>query len=279
MFDVPSELLPITLREYGNRHHPSVAVLHGGPGAPGSVATLAEALSGQFHVLEPLQRRGSEIPLSVERHVEDIAAVLSERMAIVGWSWGAMLALSFAFAHPDLVESLVLIGCGTYDETARALYQQRMRQCLGKDGLAQQARLEEQLGAADNDEERDRLMGERGRLAMEAQSVDLIGPNSTDQPPDARGMKETWHDVLRLQSEGIEPAAFVAIKVPVLMIHGEEDPHSGTAIRDSLLPFIPQLEFVGIANCGHLPWLERQGRQQCLSLLADWLRQPRSASR
>ena len=36
--------------------------------------------------------------------------------------------------------------------------------------------------------------------------------------------------MLRLQTEGIYPASFAAIKVPVLMVHGTFDPHPGRLI-------------------------------------------------
>ena len=71
-----------------------VVVLHGGPGAPGAVRGVAEGLSDEFRVLEPLQRRhsGGSV-LSVEGHVEDLAEVMPGPAAIVGHSWDAMLAL------------------------------------------------------------------------------------------------------------------------------------------------------------------------------------------
>jgi pimeloyl-ACP methyl ester carboxylesterase len=56
------------------------------------------------------------------------------------------------------------------------------------------------------------------------------------------------------------------------MIHGDDDPHPGVAIRETLRPFLPQLEYVGIARCGHLPWLEQEGRDPCLRALRTWLR-------
>jgi hypothetical protein len=40
------------IRTYDNSG-PIVAVLHGGPGAPGSIAPAARGLADSFHVLEP----------------------------------------------------------------------------------------------------------------------------------------------------------------------------------------------------------------------------------
>jgi hypothetical protein len=54
------------VRTYG-ASVPLVFVLHGGPGAPGTVATLARKLGEWFRVLEPMQRRSGEEPLTVPR--------------------------------------------------------------------------------------------------------------------------------------------------------------------------------------------------------------------
>lgn len=48
-----------------------------------------------------------------------------------------------------------------------------------------------------------------------------------DDQVDAQAHYETSHGMMRLQAEGAYPAAFAAIKVPVLMIHGTFDLHPG----------------------------------------------------
>src|SRR5690349_1117429 len=68
------DLEPIEVRRY-SLQGPTVVVLHGGPGAPGSASGLARILARAFHVLEPLQRRSGRVPLTVSRHVEDLAVV------------------------------------------------------------------------------------------------------------------------------------------------------------------------------------------------------------
>src|SRR5882672_2712922 len=121
------------VREYGNSG-PRVVLLHGGPGAPGYMAPVARELADSFRVLEPFQRGSGGEPLSVARHVADLRELISlkggERPLIVGHSWGAMLALAHAAAHPDAAGANVLIGCGTFDQTARvrmaAIREERM---------------------------------------------------------------------------------------------------------------------------------------------------------
>jgi pimeloyl-ACP methyl ester carboxylesterase len=109
----------------------TVLVLHGGPGAPGYMAPVARGLSAAFRVLEPLQRGRGRTPLTVDRHVTDLHQLVAwlgpgARPAMVGSSWGAMLALAYAARHPDHAGPLVLVGCGTFDRKSRA----RMREIL-----------------------------------------------------------------------------------------------------------------------------------------------------
>jgi len=253
---------PIAVRTYG-RGPREVVLLHGGPGAQGSVAGLARDLEGRFHVLEPLQRRGGDAPLTVARHVEDLAAVAPARAVLVGWSWGAMLGLSYAATHSDRVRALVLVGCGTYDPAARAAYHDAMAKRRGPGWDALLARLD----ATTDPAERTRLFDTLGNLADRAQAYDPLPEEAEALEPDPLGYQETWRDVLRLQEMGAEPAAFRAIEAPVLMLHGREDPHPGPAIRDSLRAHVPHLEYVAFPRCGHVPWRERHARTAFLDVL------------
>ncbi len=84
------------------------------------MAPVARGLAESFQVLEPLQHGRGERPLTVGRHVADLRALIElcgggARPALLDHSWGAMLALAFAAAHPGLAGPLVLIGCGTFD--------------------------------------------------------------------------------------------------------------------------------------------------------------------
>src|SRR5690348_13632596 len=105
------------VREHGPDVPPTIVVLHGGPGAPGSAGGLARALADPARVLEPFQREGG----SVADHIADLHELVGGRvMSLVGHSWGAMLALAYAAEHP--VRSLVLVCSGTFDVASRAAF-------------------------------------------------------------------------------------------------------------------------------------------------------------
>jgi pimeloyl-ACP methyl ester carboxylesterase len=138
----------LRIRTYGTSG-PAVVVLHGGPADVGGAAPLASGLAEAFQVLEPWQRGSGGEPLTVARHVADLHELVasrcaSARPALVGTSWGAMLALAYAAVHPARVGPLVLVGCGTFDPVARARLRATLEERTG-DALRQRlARLSEE---------------------------------------------------------------------------------------------------------------------------------------
>src|ERR1700687_4374823 len=110
----------LKVRSYGTSG-PQVIVVHGGPGACGSMAPIARSLADSFRVLEPFQ---SAISATVDDHVADLHEVIESSSqgaapALVGHSWGAMLALAYAAAHPDSAGPIVLVCSGTFDLPSR----------------------------------------------------------------------------------------------------------------------------------------------------------------
>src|SRR5437763_953732 len=100
------------LRKYGQPPF-NIAVIHGGPGAPGSVASVARELSNAYGVLEPLQTKDS-----LDGQVEELRQVLSDNadlpVIMIGHSWGAMLSFVVAARHPSLVKKLILVSSGVF---------------------------------------------------------------------------------------------------------------------------------------------------------------------
>ena len=82
------------LRTYGDPPF-NVAVLHGGPGAPGQMAPVARELSSKRGVLEPLQTKHT-----LEGQKQELRSILEEYsdfpVTLVGFSWGAMLGFLFS---------------------------------------------------------------------------------------------------------------------------------------------------------------------------------------
>jgi pimeloyl-ACP methyl ester carboxylesterase len=255
----------LKVREYGSSG-PQVVVIHGGPGACGSMAPVARSLAGSFRVLEPFQSCSSS---TVAAHVADLHQVVtsysSSAPALVGHSWGAMLALAYAAAHPDTTGPIVLVCSGTFDLAARERFSINLAERKKDEGARR--RFEQALKIQDPNER----FHELGKQTLELYSYDLATTDHEIDESEPGASSETWDDMVRLQNEGVYPAAFAAIKSPVLMLHGAVDPHPGEMIRASLAPYIPQLEYREWERCGHYPWLEKSTRDEFFSVLRDWL--------
>jgi pimeloyl-ACP methyl ester carboxylesterase len=266
-------LSKIQVRTYGATGR-EILVLHGGPGAPGSASGLAKLLAEDFRVLEPLQRRSGTVKLTVDRHVEDLAEVAPLGAVLVGHSFGGMLALSYAAKYPDRVSRILLIGVGTYSESSRGELHNTLVTRLGDSGLKEVRRLQQELTNAKEPMIRDRIFRNLGGAFSIIESYELIDPNDAGLDPlpaDAIGHDETWQDVIRLQNEGIEPARFASITCPVMLLHGDTDPHPGESTRNQLREQIPHLEYLELERCGHEPWREKFAKETFLATLRVWL--------
>jgi pimeloyl-ACP methyl ester carboxylesterase len=256
------------VREYGAAG-PCVIVLHGGPGAAGSMARVARELADMFRVVEPFQRESGGERLTVARHVADLHEVMSfyandRPPALLGSSWGAMLALAYAAAaHPDATGPLVLVGCGTFDPVARAALQSTVAKRMDE-------RIRVRLKEAEH-VDLDRRWKARAEAMAPVYSIDLLNSPHDEETFDAQAHHETWDDMLRLQNEGVYPAAFAAIRVPLLMVHGDFDPHPGRLIFNGLQHHLPQIDYVELEQCGHYPWLEKAAAGPFFACVRAWL--------
>jgi len=96
-----------------------VVLLHGGLTDSRDFAGNLDGLSSRFRLFRPERRAHGHTPdvdgpLTIEVMADDSAAVLRQVVGgpahLVGYSAGAMVALSVAVRHPDLVRRLVLVS-------------------------------------------------------------------------------------------------------------------------------------------------------------------------
>jgi pimeloyl-ACP methyl ester carboxylesterase len=231
------------------------------------MAPVARGLADSFRVIEPFQSADSN---TVAAHVADLHDVVSShcagmRPALVGHSWGAMLALAYAAAHPQAVGAIVLIASGTFDLASRAHYKANMDARMDAGLRARFERLPDEYP-----DPNDRLAA-LGRLTLQLYSCELARTESEAEPGDKSAGADTWNDMVRLQNEGVYPASFAAVKTPILMLHGDRDPHPGPETRDCLRAYLPQLEYIELKRCGHYPWLEKSQLDDFFPLLKSWL--------
>jgi proline iminopeptidase len=121
------------VRDVGPLDAPILLVLHGGPGGNHNSLRPLEALSPAYRVVLYDQRgagRSARLPVSpsdpaslakltLEQNVEDIEALRRklgrERVALIGHSWGAALAVFYAAHYPQRVNRLIVYSGGPED--------------------------------------------------------------------------------------------------------------------------------------------------------------------
>jgi pimeloyl-ACP methyl ester carboxylesterase len=241
------------------------------------MAPVAKCLSDRFRVLEPLQRGSGNGSLSVAVHVADLREALRDSLRegpihLVGFSWGAMLALTYAARYPDDVDRVIAVGCGTFDSRARRAYQAEMSQRMGPDVRARVDELQARLVAEPNQSMRDTLFAELGNIYTRLGAFDPLEIEGTEAVhADERAFRETWSDAVSLQTQGVQPAEFARITAVVTMIHGSDDPHPRWLIHESLSPFIRTLTYRELPRCGHKPWTERRAQNAFYAALIECL--------
>lgn len=255
-------------RTYGSKPH-RVAVLHGGPGAAGEVAPVARELSVAVGVIEPFQAASS-----VEGQIAELADILNAEAeppaVLIGWSWGAMLALMFAAEYPTLVSKLILISSGVYEESYAAGITTTRTARMTAEQRSRYAELTEALDAS-TDVDKDGIFRQIGELLEQVDSYDEL-PHEPEALQCSYSIHEkVWSEVERLRREGrlIEYAR--RIRCPVVAIHGDYDPHPAEGIRQPLSKAVPNFRFILLERCGHTPWFERQEREVFFDVLKSEL--------
>jgi proline iminopeptidase len=234
---------------------PEVAVmLHGGPGAshdylrPGLDAVAEPGRRRLFYY----DQRGSGrspldagvAPASWQQHVADLDAVRvhlgGAPLTLVGYSWGALLAMLYATEHPDRVAKLALISPAPAAASERAEAKARLAAMSARPSVqVLRARL-------DMSDRRNRFaLAVSGYFAEPERALGLT-PFVVKQSAEDAVWRSLGDYDLRPSLRGLGIPAFVA--------HGEEDPiplATARATADAL-----GAEFVAIARCGHVPYVE-----------------------
>lgn len=258
--------VPLYWREDGPIDGPPVVLLHGGPGAHHDyMYPQMLALAERFRVITYDQRGGGQSrsdqlePITWETQVRDLAHVLKEfsldAPALVGYSWGGLLAMLYVIAqHADAtwpaISKLGLISPAPVNAAWRREFES---------ALAERQRspiilaLREELAASG--------LRERDMAAYRQRAFELSVAGYFADPQNAQALtpfrvtgkvqQSVWTSLgdfdLRDQLR--------AVTLPVLVVHGRNDPiplESAQAVAEAL-----HGELVVLEQCGHVPYVEQ----------------------
>ncbi|MHB0870918.1 MAG: alpha/beta fold hydrolase, partial [Chloroflexota bacterium] len=84
--------------------------------------------------------------------------------------------------------------------------------------------------------------------------------------------RSVWGEAERLRRGGGLLELGRRIRCPVVAIHGDHDPHPAEGVREPLSRVLRDFRFLLLRKCGHLPWIEREARDEFYRLLSLELR-------
>jgi pimeloyl-ACP methyl ester carboxylesterase len=242
-----------------------VAVVHGGPGAPGEMAPVARELSSICGVLEPLQTKDS-----LDGQVEELYNILKGNgeipIVLIGFSWGAWLSFVVAARCPALVRKLILISSGPFEASyADGIVPERLTR------LSEAERIEI-LSIVDilnqpSVKDKDGPMARLGELFAKADAYDPLPHRSEALGFNYEINQRVWAEAGEMRASGELLALGKKIVCPVVAIHGDYDPHPAEGVRGPLSRVVRDFRFILLEKCGHEPWLEKYARNEFFQIL------------
>lgn len=266
--------------EYGKTVLPAILLLTGGPGnSYTQLEEVAIQLSKTYRVILPEQRgTGQSIPtpfdsttVNVEAVTNDLALLLKhvslKQVVVIGHSWGAMLAMSFAAKYPEKVKHLILVTPGPHKDIKSAfeiLFGNR-EHILSQQEQIRSMELNERMaaGAADSSE-----MEEAKRLFRRPYVFAKPIPDSVytkiNVPSNSQTANLLWKEMF---AGNVWPSSLSNYSGPVDVISGRQDFLAVCSYEIKLE--IPRTNLHWINRCGHFPMYEKP--QQFYSILGKIL--------
>ena len=184
--------------------------------------------------------------------------------ALLGHSWGAVLALEYALRHPTRVSHLILMNPAPVSSADFKILRQFYLAKIGADMERQRAILESpgyKAGdpetvaaryrihfkhALKRSEDYDRLMAKM-KAGFVSQGKDGI---LKARAVEDRLMRDSWE----LESYDLKPKSR-GLNIPALIIAGDSD-FIPLEVADNIARAMPKATLVTIRNCGHFAYLE-----------------------
>jgi len=260
-----------TLAYFEKGNGPPVVLLAGGYAlAHGYLKPIGDALAVAHRVILPDQRgtglsklgEYNRTTLNLEKLVADLDALRMHlglrKLNLLGHSWGGMLAISYAAAHPSRIESMVLVDSGGLDLTFLPLHAAgaaaRLKLVLTSE---EQKRLNTLMASAGTPPMSEQTKSEISHLRSAAAFHDRRRAEELAKYFETDPINEPAAAViladLKERNWNVRPA-LRNLHAKVLIIHGMDDPMPLSVSQD-IQQTIPGARLEVIDDCGHYPWL------------------------
>jgi proline iminopeptidase len=257
--------VPLYWREDGDAGAPPLVLLHGGPGAHHDyMYPQMLFLAERFRLITYDQRGGGRSrtddtsPITWQVQVGDLARVIEEfglgNATIVGYSWGALLAMLHAIeaAKGEVAapSRLVLISPAPITREWRAEFEKALAErSQGEEIRMMRTELAES-GLRETDPARYRQrsfeLSVAGYFADPRRAAELTPFRVT-----GRVQQSVWESLGDFDLR----EALSTVRVPSLVVHGSHDPIPLASARTAAQRL--GAEFVVLPDCGHVPYVEQ----------------------
>jgi len=251
----------VMVRLYGSAPY-KVVLVHGGPGAIGSLKGFAGELSEKLKigVVEAIQSKYSIAEL-IEELYEQIKDNCSEMVTLVGHSWGAWLVALFAEKYPELVKKIILVGCAPLeDKYVSEIGAHRLANLSGEECAIYERLVNNK--ATDEDMKKIPLVFKKSDNYC-LQDSEL---HKSDKE-DSKMHNTIWSEAAGLRTSGKILDSFRRIKCKIYLIQGAVDPHPATGITIPLREIGVACEAYVLDKCGHSPFMEKYAENEFYKIL------------
>ena len=254
------------VRLHGNGPYKTVLV-HGGPGAIGSLKGFAKELSERANcgVVEALQSKYSISELLEELHSQ-IKNNCDSKVSLIGHSWGAWLVALFAEKYPDLIDNVILVGSGPLEDKYVSEIGARRTANLSEENNAIFQRLVNNQATEEDMEKIPTVFDQSDNYCLE--NRELHRADKTDNEMHNR----VWSEAAKLRTDGDLLSTFKNIKSKIFLIQGEIDPHPAKGVIVPLQENGVECEAYMLEKCGHSPFMEKYAKEEFYKILLGIIR-------
>lgn len=249
------------VRLYGKAPY-KIVLVHGGPGAIGSLKGFAWELNelSQIGVIEAIQSKYSITELIEELH-NQIKENCSDKVSLIGHSWGAWLAVLFAEKYPELTRHVIMVGSGPLeDRYVSQIGERRLQNLSEEDGAIYQRLIDNQ--ATDEDMKKiPKVFDKSDNYCLENREA-----HRADQT-DSQMHNMIWEEAAKLRTNGELLRSFTQMKSRIFLIQGETDPHPAEGITIPLQENGVVCETYILEKCGHSPFMEKYAKENFYKIL------------
>ncbi|MEO8287278.1 MAG: alpha/beta fold hydrolase [Chloroflexota bacterium] len=250
-----------------------VIVLHGGPDFDHSYFLPdLDRLSDSYQLIYYDQRgRGKSADnvqpedVTIQSEIDDLERLREyfglDKVALLGHSWGGLLAMEYAIRHPDRVSHLILVNTAPASRDDYLLFRQERRKRT-PDNVEKLQAMSATTGYREGDPDTVAAYYRihfKGAIRQPEHLEQVVGTLRASFTKD--GILKAWEIEQRLMGETWLSSEYDLLpdlrqlNMPALIIHGEDD-FIPVECANHIVDAIPGARFALLRECGHYSYIE-----------------------